>query len=84
MWKVVKYVIELNNQLHKYIKLYTEQKQKAERYYEMYNALYFQIQNILGENNETLVAHYDGTNIPEYTIEEIKNYKEVDKNEDTN
>ena len=77
MWKVIKYIIELKDQLHKLEDTYKRVLKERDNISLQYNALYFQIQNLLGENNEHLVAHYDGTDIPEYKIEEI-NYGDSD------
>lgn len=72
MWKIITLIIDLKDHIHKLEDRCKELYNQRNKWEEQYNALYFQVQNLLGENNETLVTHYDGTDIPEYSIEEIK------------
>lgn len=82
MFKIIQLVLDLHERYHKYMKLYHEKSEDYKKLKDQYDNLYYGIQSLLCDNNEMLVAHYDGTELPTYTIENIENYNiKGDKND---
>ena len=74
MFKIIKLILDLYDRQHKYMELYHKKCEEYKKLMDQYDNLYYGIQSLLAQNNEMLVAHYDGTELPNYTIEECKNY----------